>query len=406
MADTINIRRNNLMLILETMKASGEITASMLAEKTGLSPATISRSLLLLKTRGLIMSCGKDSSEQPGRKPDVLSLNPDYAFFLYYHLSGDCFSAYLIDFYGGLRGSAALEATAELTPEDFTRKLKSLEHTLLSGQYASVPCLNMVLSLPGIINHTDGTVTRIPNYPKLEHCRIAELASSVSALPCHVYNGTRLSALGEYLHSGMDRGSLVQFNITGNYGIGAGVVLRGELYEDREGIAGEVGDMVLLPEQLGMHTALSKGALEEQAGLELLTEKAEYLLARGAAPKLQQLMQRRNTQKVTLRLLQQAAQELDFGVLSILNYTVQLWAAAIINTVTLLAPDQIVVGGALSEEDTLICDMLRQAVRTHYYRDLNIRFARRGSDAHILGAISLSQKYLLAAALDRVLDEP
>ena len=61
MADTLNIRKNNLMLILEAMKSSGEMTAAMIAEKTGLSAATISRSLLLLKTRGLIISCGKDN---------------------------------------------------------------------------------------------------------------------------------------------------------------------------------------------------------------------------------------------------------------------------------------------------------------------------------------------------------
>ena len=62
------------------------------------------------------------------------------------------------------------------------------------------------------------------------------------------------------------------------------------------------------------------------------------------------------------------------------------------------------MGGAISEEDTLICSMLQQHVRAHYYRDLTLRFAKRDSDAHILGAINLSQKYLLDAALARVLD--
>ena len=404
MADTLNIRKNNLMLILEAMKSSGEMTAAMIAEKTGLSAATISRSLLLLKTRGLIISCGKDNSEQLGRRPDVFSLHPDYAFFIYCHLSGDCMSAYLIDFYGSTRRSVTTEAAVTLTPEAFSQKLLALKSQLLSGAYTNVPCLNLVVSLPGIISRADGTVSRIPNYPSLEHCRIAELASAASDLPCQVYNGTRLSALGEYLKSGAERGSLVQINITGKYGIGAGIVLGGELYEDREGIAGEIGDMVLIPDQVGAQSVLSKGALEEQAGLELLLEKAQYLLSRGAAPQLQQLMLQQKTKTVTLRLLQQAAQTLDFGVLNILNHTVQLWAAAIINTATLLAPDVIVVGGAISEEDTLICSMLQQHVRAHYYRDLTLRFAKRDSDAHILGAINLSQKYLLDAALARVLD--
>ena len=77
MADTGGTRLRNLLLILKAMDAAGEATAAMLTEQTGLSVATISRGLTILKAKKLVVQRRKDAAEI-GRRPDVFSIDPTY----------------------------------------------------------------------------------------------------------------------------------------------------------------------------------------------------------------------------------------------------------------------------------------------------------------------------------------
>ena len=94
-----NTRQRNLLMLLYAMDAAGEATAAYLSEQTGLSVATISRGLSLLKGKKLIVQQRKDTTEL-GRRPDVFSINGAYAHCLYCRLDGDGLQGYLLDLRG------------------------------------------------------------------------------------------------------------------------------------------------------------------------------------------------------------------------------------------------------------------------------------------------------------------
>ena len=126
MVESGNTRQRNLLMLLFAMDAAGEATAAYLAEQTGLSVATISRGLSLLKSKKLIVQRRKGAAEV-GRRPDVFSINGAYAHCLYCCLDGGTLRGYLLDLRGKVVARHGLEASSHMGVEDFLEKLEELK---------------------------------------------------------------------------------------------------------------------------------------------------------------------------------------------------------------------------------------------------------------------------------------
>ena len=398
MAESGNTRQRNLLTLLYAMDAAGEATAACLAEQTGLSVATISRGLALLKGKKLIVQRRKDTTEV-GRRPDVFSINGAYAHCMYCCLEADSLRGYLLDLRGKVVARHSLEAGSEMTVSDFLEKLVALKAVMLEKKRSSGCVLTVSLAIPGLADMSSGVISRIPNFPYFENVNLSELVREKLGHPCFIYNAARLSAVGAYLQSGGEMKNLVYMDVTGDCGIGAGIVLGGRLYEDRYCLAGEVGDMVIHMETDRWNASANQGALEREAGLGSVFREAKGLLERGLAPELGKLLQKQGNQTLSLGLLEKAAAEFDLDIYGLLNRTTKAWAAAMVNTYALLAPDVIILGGAVHQGHKLIEKMLRHHLQHMYHRPISLQLAKKGADTHVLGAAHLSGRFLLEMSL-------
>ena len=398
MMENGNTRQRNLLMLLYAMDAAGEATAAFLAEETRLSVATISRGLSLLKAKKLIVQRRKDNTEV-GRRPDVFSINGAYAHCMYCCLDGDALRGYLLDLRGKVVARHAVEATSDMTVTDFLEKLAELKSIMLEKKRSSGCVLTVSLAIPGLTDVSSGVISRIPNFPRFENVNLTELVQEKLGHPCFVYNTARLSAVGAYLQAGGEMKNLVYMDITGDCGIGAGIVLGGQLYEDRNCLAGEVGDMVIHMEADHRSSASNQGALEQEAGLGSVFREARNLLDRGLAPELKRILEKQDSETITLSILEKAAAEFDLDIYALLNRTTKAWAAAMVNISALLAPDVIILGGAVHQGHKLIEKMLRHHLQYLYHRPISLQLAKKGADTHVLGAAHLSGRFLLEMSL-------
>ena len=398
MMENGNTRQRNLLMLLYAMDAAGEATAAFLAEQTGLSVATISRGLSLLKAKKLIVQRRKDNTEV-GRRPDVFSINGAYAHCMYCCLDGDSLRGYLLDLRGKVVARHALEAASDMTVSDFLEKLAELQRIMLEKKRSSGCVLTVSLAIPGLTDVNSGVISRIPNFPFFENVNLTQLVQEKLGHPCFVYNTARLSAVGVYLQAGGEMKNLVYMDITGDCGIGAGIVLGGQLYEDRNCLAGEVGDMVIHVETDRRSNLPNQGALEQEAGLGSVFREARSLLERGLAPELKVLLEKQGSENLSLSLLEKAAAEFDLDIYALLNRTTKAWAAAVVNISALLAPDVIILGGAVHQGHKLIEKMLRHHLQHLYHRPISLHLAKKGADTHVLGAAHLSGRLLLEMSL-------
>jgi len=398
MVESGNTRQRNLLMLLYAMDTAGEATAAYLAEQTGLSVATISRGLSLLKAKKLIVQRRKDTTEV-GRRPDVFSINGAYAHCMYCCLDGDALRGYLLDLRGKVVARHVTEANSQMTVADFLDKLAELKQVMLEKKRSSGCVLTVSLAIPGLTDMSSGIISRIPNFPCFENVNLAELVREKLGHPCFIYNVARLSAVGAYLQNQGQIENLVYMDITGDCGIGAGIVLGGKLYEDRNCLAGEVGDMVIRTEREGWSDARNQGALEREAGLSSVFREAGQMLQRGLAPELQKLLDKQGEDTLSLSVLEKAAGEFDLDIYALLNKTTKAWAAAIVNISALLAPDVIILGGAVHQGHKLIEKMLRHHLHHMYHRPISLQLAKKGADTHVLGAAHLSGRFLLEMSL-------
>lgn len=393
-----NTRQRNLLMLLYAMDTAGEATAAYLAEQTGLSVATISRGLSLLKAKKLIVQRRKDTTEI-GRRPDVFSINGAYAHCMYCCLDGDTLRGYLLDLRGKVVARHGVEAASQMTVDNFLEKLVQLKTIMLEKKRSSGCILTVSLAIPGLTDVTSGVISRIPNFPYFENVNLAELVQKKLGHPCFIYNAARLCAVGAYLQRDGQTENLVYMDVTGDCGIGAGIVLGGRLYEDRNCLAGEVGDMVIRTDGDRWDGARNQGALEREAGLGTVFREARDLLDRGLAPELQKLLDKQDQDTLSLSLLEKAAAELDLDIYALLNKTTKAWAAAMVNIWALLAPDVIILGGAVHQGHKLIEKMLRHHLHHMYHRPISLQLAKKGADTHVLGAAHLSGRFLLEMSL-------
>ncbi len=393
-----NTRQRNLLMLLYAMDAAGEATAAQLAEQTGLSVATISRGLSLLKGKKLIVQQRKDTTEL-GRRPDVFSINGAYAHCMYCCLEGELLQGYLLDLRGKVVARHAVAASWDMTVSVFLEKLIGLRQTLLEKKRSSGCILTVSLAIPGLADVNSGVISRIPNFPNFENVNLTKQVEDALGHPCFVYNAARLSAVGAYLQNSQQVQNLVYLDVTGECGIGAGIILDGRLYEDRNCLAGEVGDMVISTGTDRWSNPHNQGALEREAGLGSVFREARELLSRELAPELRRLLDKQGKENLSLSLLEKAALDMDLDIYELLNKTTKAWAAAMVNISAILAPDVIILGGAVNQSHKLIEKMVRHHLNHMYHRPISLQLAKKGADTHVIGAAHLSGRFLLEMSL-------
>ncbi len=235
------LRHHNAALVLDLLRAAGAegISRLELAERTGLTPQAVSKITARLRVEGLAVGAGLRPST--GGKPrTVLRLVPDAQFAVGLHLDRDGLTAVLVD----LAGRPVAVTTA---PLDFGAPAEQVLADAadavrdLSAAEPHRPVLGLGVAVPGPLDHRDGVLHRVTGFPQWDGFPLRDALATRTGLPVTVDKDTNAAALtlslseppGDfaYLHLGT--------------GLGAGLVLGGEVHRGARTGAGEFGHQTL-----------------------------------------------------------------------------------------------------------------------------------------------------------------
>ena len=139
------------------------------------------------------------------------------------------------------------------------------------------------VAVPGLVG-TDGVLRRVPNLPGWESVAVAETVESKLAMPIEITlvdNEANLAALAEHWYSKADVGNDF-VRVSGEIGVGAGIVTGGELWRGVNGLSGELGHVTVQPDG-PVCSCGARGCLEQVAGQEWLLRQAGATGAAGTA---------------------------------------------------------------------------------------------------------------------------
>lgn len=228
----------NTEKIRTLMKQRKEASKSEIARETGLSFPTVTRIMDDLCASGEMMDQGQGCSTG-GRCANVYSLNPQFSLCL------------LIQ----IEGKRVKWVTKDLDGNVITQDMFSLEHSLLerldhlvSTLETAYPNLKaIVIGIAAMVK--GGTIEETIGFPNIKGVDLLHHFKNLTNLPVQIHNDMNLIALGQWYMSKHKVKSSVCIYL-GDCGIGAGVILGGEVWYGAGGFSGELDYLPFLGKSL------------------------------------------------------------------------------------------------------------------------------------------------------------
>jgi glucokinase len=215
-------------------------------------------------------------------------------------------------------------------------------------------------------------------------------------MPVLVENDANAAAWAEVVQ-GAGRGHSNVVLIAVGTGIGAGIVVNGEIYRGRWGLAGEPGHYRVVPDGR-LCGCGNRGCWEQYASGSALVAEAREFARRspGAAVRLLQLGGG-VPEGITGPEVTRAAREGDAGARRCFDIVGRWLGEGLADLAAILDPSCFVIGGGVSEAGDLLLRPAREAFENgltgRAYRPLaEIRLAELGSDAGLIGAADLARR--------------
>ncbi len=233
------IKENNIKRIFNLVRKNRGISRAELAGRTGLSPTTVSSLVDVLMVQGLIVESGPADISTIGRKPIMLEINPGGGLFVCVDLRKKGYNL-------GLFNLESKVETEEFIPlgnydELGGSLLKNIDNIFDKCGYGKDKMLGICIGAPGIIDRVKKRILSSTVLPVNESNDFMDvLERAYPEIFIEVVNESSLSAYAEkeYMKS-PDRDNLIYIDI--HEGIGAGIIINGDIYEGSGYLAGEFG---------------------------------------------------------------------------------------------------------------------------------------------------------------------
>jgi predicted NBD/HSP70 family sugar kinase len=232
------LRDLNERTVLETIRAGSPISRAEISRRSGISKPTVSLALESLLQADLV----REATERPdGPGYGAVYFEPvaEAAVVLGLDLGARFVRGAVCD----LAGEVRARQDVELTVAEVAGAVEAIERLRSSLLETSGLDRNRidgaVVGVPGVVEQGTGLLRLAENVAGLEGRAFASELQSALDLPVRLENDVNLAALGEQWR-GVARGVDDFVFLSIGTGVGAGVVLGGELHRGRHGAAGEI----------------------------------------------------------------------------------------------------------------------------------------------------------------------
>jgi predicted NBD/HSP70 family sugar kinase len=230
------LRALNERTILEAVRASGPVSRAELARRTGISRPTVSLVLTALLEDGLVQETTLDPG-QPHYGAVYYEADPEAALVLGVDFGSRSVRTALCDLAGEVRAREEIRSRGSV--EERIDALASTCRSLLRTSKLDSELLERaVVALPAVVSPADGSVSS-PDLPGLGASGLKHQLERAVGTQVTLENDVNLAAIGEQRQGVAQATDDFAFILVGA-GLGAAIVLGGELHRGQNGAAGEL----------------------------------------------------------------------------------------------------------------------------------------------------------------------
>ena len=236
-------------------------------------------------------------------------------------------------------------------------------------------CVGAGIGVPGTVDRKAGVV-RYSNNIRWEEVHLADEIGKYLPVPVEIANNADCAALGEAVAgAGKECSDVVMLTL--GTGVGAGIILDGEIYEGR-GIGGsELGHMVIV-ENGEPCTCGRRGCLEAYVSITALKREAYRVAGR----------------EMDQGQIFALAEQGDPGMKKVVDTYIRRLGLGIVNIVNIFRPQLVILGGNIPKQGERFLSPLRRIVEEECFGGdkgdvAEIEEAILGSEAGMIGAAGL-----------------
>ncbi|MFB6508562.1 ROK family protein [Streptomyces virginiae] len=368
-----SLHRANLERVVRAVRLAGSLTQAEIARATGLSAATVSNIVRELKDGGTVEVTDTSAG---GRRARSVSLSGDAGIVI----GVDFGHTHLRVAVGNLAHQVLAEESEPLDVDaswaDGFDRAEALVGRLIADIGVGLEkVIGVGLGVPGPIDVESGTLGSTAILPGWAGINPRQELSQRLGVPVYVDNDANLGALGELVW-GSGRGLKDLAYIKVASGVGAGLVINGQIYRGPGGTAGEIGH-ITLDESGPVCRCGNRGCLET------------FTAARYVLP----LLQGTHGPELTMERVVELAREGDPGCRRVITDVGRHIGSGVASLCNLLNPSRVVLGGSLAEAGELVLAPIRESVGRYAIpsaaRQLSVLTGNLGGRAEVLGALAL-----------------
>ncbi|MBN2499892.1 MAG: ROK family transcriptional regulator [Anaerolineales bacterium] len=388
-ADHNLIRRHNTALVLNTLRRQAPISRAELSAATGLNRSTISSIIKALLEDGLVVETTYQS-DRIGRPGMQLELNPGGGFAIGLEIGVDFISVIAADF----TAKTFWRHWESSDPDDgflaiIQRAFDLTEMAFDAGREHGMNPLGIGIGLPGLVDCEKGILMFAPNLGWKE-IPIKEPWEERFKLPVFVENEANAIALGEY-YFGSANEAQTFLAINAGVGLGAGIMINGDIFRGSRGYAAEIGHVKLVPDGEPCNCG-KRGCYETIIGPRAVVKRVKEELAQGAKSSI--LSEAGNDpEKINFEAVSDAAAAGDAVCLAALKEVGYNLGIVTANMVNVFNPELVILCGALSYAAEMLLPEVQKSVKENALElsqiGLEIIVSEFGPEAVVVGAVAL-----------------
>lgn len=351
-----NYRRKKKILSL--LYQNDTMSATIIAKQIGISlPTAISllkelSRLQAVETKGIGFSKG-------GRRPTLYRLKNDSILVIVCELGRFEGKVGIYDSHNQPVAPIAVFKSG-VDDDDLVEKIYAVSQRIIAEKDIDPHRIfGMGLAMPGLINESTGVNYTIKNraYQNIQE-RLQE------RFHCLVYvnNDARMQAYGEFVF-GKAAGHTNAMVINWNWGLGLGMILDGKLYNGSTGFSGELSHTKFV-EDGDLCICGKRGCLETVTSVSVLLRLAKEAITEGVVSQLTREFKDK-CDDLSVNDIIKAAKGGDEFCIKLLNNAGLALGKALSNTIQLLNPDIIVLGGIVSEANQYVLTPIQQSINQY-----------------------------------------
>lgn len=349
------VKKQNRFSILNLINQMGPISRKDIACTLGLTPAAVTQICAEFMTRGLLVETGTlAESNRAGRKKVLVDINYDHRYVFGINIEPEKTVIALTNLRGDAKKVREIFTGRDREPECFLQIIA--DNCEKMRQETGVPrdvVIGAGVGIIGVVDRERGKSVHAYGIWR-EEVPVAKLLSLFLNIPVVVDNNVTAFAQAETLYGlGREKDNLMF--VKWGPGVGSAIVADKKVYCGRKGKAADLGHFIV--EKFGKKCSCGRtGCLETKISYAAISELLERVFSYEETPKLYALLGG-DFRNFSRERFYDMLDDLDDKVEELLEEILDLLARAIVNCMTILAPNRVVLCGMMFRNE-LLCQSL------------------------------------------------